>query len=286
MAHRMANARTGARVAMLLIAFGVLAAGIVFSRMLPGLPAVTEHIPGIEAPDHTAEDPGDDFTAATPGEPGIPSGEAVTLLPDLHGDALRDGLQDFAKAGHQPLSYRRAREVMYWIADNQDGVVLTIYAHEPIALEPDVWPDPGSINCEHLWPQSKGAKQGPMKSDLFHLRPAVPGVNSTRGNHPFGETVNGASNDRPWQAGPDEHGSRVFEPPADVRGDISRSMFYFSVRYDMPIDSRQEQVLRRWHDGDPVDDRERRRALVVTEYQGNSNPFIEDPRTVERIDDF
>ena len=71
-----------------------------------------------------------------------------------------------------------------------------------------------------------------------------------------------------------------------VRGDISRSLFYFSVRYDAPIEEDEENMLRRWHVDDPVDERERKRAAVIEQEQGNSNPFILDSSTVGRISDF
>ena len=63
-------------------------------------------------------------------------------------------------------------------------------------------------------------------------------------------------------------------------------MFYFSIRYEKPIDDDEEEDLRRWHDEDPVDQVERRRAAAATEAQGNANPFIADPLLVGRITDF
>ncbi len=43
----------------------------------------------------------------------------TTLFPDLAGDELRKALHDYAAAGHDPLSYRRAREIVYWQLDNE-----------------------------------------------------------------------------------------------------------------------------------------------------------------------
>ena len=77
-----------------------------------------------------------------------------------------------------------------------------------------------------------------------------------------------------------------FQPPPSVRGDVSRSLFYFSIRYETPIDDSQELVLRKWNKNDPVDELEKRRAEVIEEEQGNSNPFIIDSTIVDRIDDF
>ena len=51
----------------------------------------------------------------------------TTLFPDLGGDELRKALHDYAAAGHDPLSYRRAREIVYWQLDNEADHVVTIY---------------------------------------------------------------------------------------------------------------------------------------------------------------
>jgi deoxyribonuclease-1 len=77
-----------------------------------------------------------------------------------------------------------------------------------------------------------------------------------------------------------------FQPPPTVRGDVSRSLFYFSIRYEAPIDDSQELILRKWDEEDPVDDIERRRADVIEDEQGNRNPFIIDSTIVDRIEDF
>ncbi len=144
------------------------------------------------------------------------------------------------------------------------------------------------INTEHLWPQSRGAGTGPAKSDLFHIRPSVPRVNSVRSNLPFGSPIAPFDHDAAsgWRQGREADGDEVFLPPLGVRGDIARAMFYFSIRYEKPIDDDEEEDLRRWHGEDPVDEAERRRAAGVSEAQGNANPFIDDPMLVIRIADF
>ena len=228
--------------------------------------------------------PGGEGTAGNGSDDEVQADES--LFPELEGDQLRSALQSAMEAGHRPLSYRKAREAMYWIIDNRSGTVTTVYAMKPLPLDPGEWPRQQDLNCEHVWPQSKGSKRMPMKTDLFHLRPAVPRINSTRSNHPFGVPVTKGNSDTAWHVGPDEDGDTVFMPPPDHRGDISRSMFYFSVRYGMNIDEEQEEVLRTWHREDPVDEQERKRVDLVEEEQGNRNLFVDDPEVVERITDF
>ena len=43
------------------------------------------------------------------------------------------------------------------------------------------------VNTEHTWPQSKGARDEPLRSDMHHLFPVRDEVNSSRGNLPYGE---------------------------------------------------------------------------------------------------
>ena len=304
------NVRSSTRTVLAVLILIALAAGVVLSRAIPGLPervTVTADEASVAAWDEPTpvipdgsppEDPPEQPEPETDGKKGAaedpkpkadPESErkpSSAFFPELEGDELRSALKSAMEAGHAPLSYRKAREAMYWIVDNRSGTVTTIYAKKPLRLKPGEWPRQQDLNCEHVWPQSKGSKRMPMKTDLFHLRPAVPRVNSTRSNHPFGVPVSKDDPKTAWHVGPDEDGDTVFMPPPDHRGDISRSMFYFSVRYGMNIDEEQEEVLRTWHREDPVDERERRRVDLVEEKQGNRNLFVDDPEVVERITDF
>ena len=81
-------------------------------------------------------------------------------------------------------------------------------------------------------------------------------------------------------------GQKVFQPPRSHRGNVARAMFYFSVRYKIAIDPIQEHYLREWHNADPVDSKELLRNDRIREIQGNSNPFIEYPSLVGKIQDF
>lgn len=235
-----------------------------------GSPLAPPPVPGGDPP---ARDDGDEPVFAV-------------LFPELTGEALERALHEFAEAGHEPLSYRKAREILYWILDNTGTHVVTIYDRRRIPLKPKEWPNPRDLNCEHLWPQSRGAGTGPGRTDLHHLRPCVPRINSIRSNLRFGVPEPPYDHDFAWKQGADEDGDEVFLPPPEVRGDIARALFYFSVRYEMSIADTEEAHLKRWHDEDPVDAAEQRRADRIHTAQGNENPFIRDPSTVGRIDDF
>lgn len=157
---------------------------------------------------------------------------------------------------------------------------------------PGVIPDNKVINVEHTWPQSRFTTKYPdevQKSDLHHLFPTDSQINAIRGNNLFGEVTKDlmdlrcrASRFGLGTAGSDE----VFEPPQDHKGNVARALFYFSTRYDLPIDPREETVLRKWNQEDPVDDEEIRRNHEIFKVQGNRNPFVDFSELAEKIADF
>ncbi len=156
---------------------------------------------------------------------------------------------------------------------------------------PGTIPDNNVINVEHTWPQSKFSgkhNKGLQKADLHHLFPTDSKANSIRGNFQFGEVVRdskpvscGAS-----RFGTSSDGRQVFEPPANHRGNVARALFYFSLRYDMPITPNEEATLKKWDKEDPIDEDEVRRNEVIFEAQANRNPFIDFPYLSDLINDF
>lgn len=148
------------------------------------------------------------------------------------------------------------------------------------------------INCEHTWPQSRFSNKFPknlQKADLHHLYPTDPNANSERGNIPFGENNGRGLTNCPVSS--KGHlgtgsGTSYFNPPAEHRGNVARALFYFSVRYKIPIDSIQEKFLRQWHRDDPVDGHEEERNDQIEVLQWNRNPFIDFPHLVDAIDNF
>ncbi|ASD65364.1 endonuclease I family protein [Bdellovibrio bacteriovorus] len=153
-------------------------------------------------------------------------------------------------------------------------------------------PDGNIVNTEHTWPQSKFSgrhNKSMQKADMHHLYPTDNEMNSIRGNNPFGEVV---QDRKPLKCRVSrfgraaQGGADVFMPPANHRGNVARALFYFSVRYDLPIDSRQEATLRKWSKEDPIDDEEISRNDEIHKMQGNRNPFIDFPGLEDSIGDF
>lgn len=159
-------------------------------------------------------------------------------------------------------------------------------------LGPMLIPNSNIVNAEHTWPQSHFSNKYPtnlQKGDLHHLFPAGQRVNSLRGNHPFAEVatvVNAPCGTAKLGYPREDQGTNYFEPPDEHKGNVARAIFYFSVRYEMPITAVQENYLRKWHQLDPVDPSERERQEAVYAIQKDRNPFIDFPELVEQIDDF
>lgn len=226
------------------------------------------------------------------------------------GAALKSQLNSIIKTGHTSISYdslRSALQVTDADPNNQgrmllvyDRVSLNVAAINPGGQIPG-WDEGVSWNREHTWPVSRGlgSEAIPDGSDLHHLRPSTPSVNTERGNQnfggafgqPFGELMDGDS--QFWYPG-----------DADA-GMIARSQFYMSVRYDgtdpgttnlelgvgnvpdMPGTTDPPPQLGNldrmieWHFAAPPDSFElRRHQIVFDTYQHNRNPFIDRPEFV------
>lgn len=146
---------------------------------------------------------------------------------------------------------------------NVRGNIIMIYSRMSLKA---TWDGGNTWNREHVWPQSKGwFKTSGAGSDIHHLRPEDPGVNTSRGNKPFGPITS----------------SYYYCPVDEAKGDVARIIFYLLVRYpeseNYPITNvaQSMDLLLRWNELDPVDDWERTRNEEACKIQGNRNPFID-----------
>ena len=207
---------------------------------------------------------------------------------------------------HAKHSYRTARQYMFGSihlqGDHASNYLVTSsycqweFTNDDLPksknLGPMKIPSGTILNTEHAWPQSKfnqSEGKGFQKADLHALYPVRSRVNSQRGNHPFGEVTeqSGTSLCDDAKLGYNEQAHyKQFEPADEIKGDIARSLFYFSVRYKMPIDQTQEKFLRKWHKQDPVDLVEQSKNEQVFRLQYTRNPFVDYPDLVNEIQDF
>jgi len=192
--------------------------------------------------------------------------------------------------------------------DDHPDRVSMIYSGRSIAAVSDG--ADSRWNREHIWAKVRGFPHADMipYTDLHHLRACEITVNSTRGSMDFGEVSAG-------RAVPEAPGVRydadlgIFEPSDEVKGDIARVLFYMDVRYQggsarepdlrlvehLPANIRHGvdvdgngyfanlSTLIKWHERDPVDERESRRNDRVWQVQGNRNPFIDHPEFARAV---
>lgn len=228
----------------------------------------------------------------------------------LTGDALRHAVHGIID-GHTSIPYSHstlidasdALKVLDEDPEHIDEVVLVYSRRSELKSNyPNVW------NKEHLWPNSYGLDDiMPAYSDLHNLRPADVGVNSARGNKFYDRgIVTALGYKKPGHAAaPDTTTDNdSWEPPAIIRGDIARALFYMDVRYEGDALAEPDLVLTdmlssisttgsvmgrlttllEWHYSDPVDFEERlRNDKVYSLYQGNRNPFVDHPEWVALI---
>lgn len=221
------------------------------------------------------------------------------------GDALLSSMVNEFKPA-TVLSYSDAREEMYTSIDNVDGNVIGIYTQHALFL-PSNEAEPiqfllmnnavDGINCEHTYPQSKGASNGNARSDMHHLHPARAQVNSSRGSKPFGENndndtdtwyyLNQSQSSIPNASEIDDYSENdalAFEPREAVKGNIARGIMYFYTMYEAEANAAdpdffwsQIETLCEWHYIDPVDQEEWNRTYEIAALQGNNpNPFVLD----------
>ena len=214
------------------------------------------------------------------------------------GSALRTALHDIIDA-HTKLSYSAVWTALQVIDENPTSTtnIRCIYSNRFLPKSDRDGSSSAAVvwNREHSWPKSFGfnTESWPAYTDIHHLYACEKNINSTRNNCYFEDTTGTAyqvfnvTNQFNYRSG------EKFQPWAEVKGDMARSMFYMDVRYNGDTANEPDCVLGTsiptvgqarmanlttlisWHNGDPVNDRERRRNhLIYTNYQGNRNPFI------------
>lgn len=228
---------------------------------------------------------------------------SIAFLSDASGQtfdssALRADIHDRLRSGHVDIPYSQTDEAMARIHADETTTGSLVLFYTRRSQDIDDWvngnPQDG-WNREHLWPQSRGTRGRPMKSDLFHLMPTDASVNQNRGNLNFDE-----GGDPEGEAADTFLDGDSFEPADEVKGDVARALFYMDVRYegtngepdlklldemttsgDVTIGSLC--TLLAWHTVDPVDDAERKRNDDTEVEQGNRNAFIDEPELAELL---
>jgi hypothetical protein len=247
-------------------------------------------------------------SAAGSGRGAPPRGRSSSETDGLSGRALLEKLHDITGRGFREHDYGQAQDFLFGTADQVvvNGVPGVIDAYSGVfrpgrGTEGGDYPENGDqngdghvdregMNVEHVWPQSFFDKRAPMKSDIHHLMATFVYPNGIRGHLPFGEVRRGG--DYSNSAGA-KRGQGVFEPPDFSKGRAARMLLYFYARYyDRNISNGafgddfwndKLPLLLRWNRQFPPTDWERRRNDKAEAWQGNRNPFVDDPSLADRI---
>ncbi|MBS4043320.1 MAG: endonuclease [Chitinophagaceae bacterium] len=208
------------------------------------------------------------------------------------------------------------------IGTGSANVIYDIYSAKPGQTDPYQY-TPGTHQCgsysaenncynrEHSVPQSwfngNTAVPGPT-TDYLHIFPTDGWVNGKRANFIYGEvasssftSLNGSKLGTSSIAG---FTGSVFEPIDSFKGDVARAFLYFVTRYqdDMPtyalnaeaaqsfegntfpsVKIEYLKLMIKWHNNDPVSEKERTRNNGAYAFQGNRNPYIDNPSYVNSV---
>lgn len=225
---------------------------------------------------------------------------------NTEGDALRTALNVRLAAPYTQLGYsgtNNARLRMFGIVDNwklngrEPGAVLPyknecVYTGRTITYNVSDFNTgilnnaPYSMNTEHTWPQSMGASNDPMQSDMHHLYISDGGVNSARGNKPLGWVTNATLN----YTGGSKANSSTFEPRDAHKAGAAAGILYFATRYyNNPaistgfLSATMESDMRDWLKLYPPDSLLQNRNNGIETYQQNRNPYIDYPQFLDRM---
>ncbi len=229
-----------------------------------------------------------------------------SALPDpgLSGEELFQALH--AAVPKRDISYSAAKAYMYSKADNVvcNGApgIVTFYSRVCVngtSANGNDYPERTDlngdgvvdtiVNAEHIWPQSYFKSALPMVSDLFNLGATFATPNSRRGNSRFAMVSKPAYSTSCGS----KSGKEGFEPCDPVKGNVARSVLYFvlayhdrSIRQGMDYNEfwiKQVPMFLEWNRLDPPDAAEKLRNDLVEQFQGNRNPFIDNPALADRI---
>lgn len=219
----------------------------------------------------------------------------------LEDEALKSMLGDLIGKDHKPLSYlpgaRLAIEKIFEDPENPENLILF---HNGVSV-PKAFYGPiiqnEGWNMDHIWPKAFGYSDQRHSShlkilaDLHNICPANTTYNSKRSAGFFYDrrldTIEKNTEIIP---------SRQFDP----RGVIARACLYMVVRYQgknqeptLILDERiavqnephlgSLETLLYWNKLAPVTAAERKRNDLISELQGNRNPFVDRPEFADLI---
>lgn len=208
---------------------------------------------------------------------------------NLKGASLKAALRGIVSKGVKTITYDQLKQHLQ-ITDqdpkNSNNVIL-FFSKASVKGQ---WDGGNTWNREHVWPQSLSwFKTSGAGSDIHHIRPVDPTVNSTHHNNRlYGMVPNGTAGYY-GSTLVDHYNSNYFEPNDNAKGDTARIIFYLLVRYQesdryaVTNVAQSMKMLLEWNELDPVDEFELLRNERSYAVQNNRNPFIDHPEFANLI---
>lgn len=209
---------------------------------------------------------------------------------------------------HESFSYDYAYTIYKSSDCDEDGKIIDVYSSYHFDPDKDragnYSKEGDCFNREHTIPQSIFSKGSPMKSDVHHLLPTDGYVNNRRSNYPHAEVGNAiytsTNGTKVGSSSTSGFSGNACEPIDEYKGDFARIYFYMVTRYQDKLSSWKSyasfsgdsypslsswaiDLYLKWHEQDPVSEKEIKRNEAIYSYQQNRNPFIDHPEYAERI---
>ncbi|ANO33731.1 endonuclease [Vibrio breoganii] len=173
----------------------------------------------------------------------------------------KKGTPQLADCGYQVRKQERRANRIEW-----EHVVPA--AH--LGKQRQCWQEGGRSNCTKSDPIYKE-----MEADLHNLVPAIGEVNGDRSNFDFNQW----NGERGVSYGQCQMQISFKDdkamPPAQSRGAIARTYLYMEKQYPITLSDQQIKLMQAWNKTYAVTDWECQRNQLISEAQGNSNPFVE-----------
>ncbi|MBR5851036.1 MAG: endonuclease [Bacteroidaceae bacterium] len=224
------------------------------------------------------------------------------------GAALKTALHELIK-NHKKISYGSGEDKTWGAFYTTDAVVengkrrvLDMYS-----AEKRYFGSKGSavsgMNIEHSVAKSWwGGTENNAYCDIHHLNPSDETANSKKNNYPLGELTSVSWNNGVafvGKANIDGKSENAYEPCDEYKGDFARVFMYmFTCYQDLTwkytwmnyekstyptLKPWAVELLLKWHEQDPVSEKEVNRNNAVYAVQGNRNPFVDYPQLADYV---
>ncbi len=207
------------------------------------------------------------------------------------------GLAEVLRCYGAPRRLAELSELDFTMTDHFTGTQVTVEG----GRLPEGYSASGLV-CPEWW-KELDVYGDTVWRDLANYYPASEDVRRHRADRPPGDVVTPTFEAPSWRAGIGRLGSidtEFYEPPASLRGRLARTYFYMTVMYPQGIMRPRaytmftgasypgltvygRELLMKWHREAAPDREEKELNEMMRRFQGNSNPFVDNPSFAEYL---